>query len=100
MATETEMGLWRVVTSAAAAGVVAVAAWLVGLASRQREMQSWRKGVDEHIKKCEAATTGTHDAVLIMQTNVEHLTADVEEIKKGQGTILDRLADLLRRPSA
>ena len=86
MAAESEFDLWRVITTATAGAVLAVGRWIFGLASRQRELESWRKIVDTKLEECDAASTGTHDAVIVMQEVVAN-AANPEEIIDGYDNV-------------
>ena len=98
MSSETEVNAWRVVTTVTAGGVIAVVRWMLGIASKQREQEAWRKNVDAQLEKGDVKISATHDAVLVMQANVDHLTEGLGEIKADQKTILERLAKLISRP--
>lgn len=97
MSSDTEVNIWRVVTTITAGGVLAVLRWMLGIASKQRELDAWRTNVDNQLEKGETKISATHDAVLILKTNVENLTGDVGEIKDGQKDILGKLTDLVSR---
>lgn len=97
MQNDSEVVLWRVVTAATVAGVLTSARFLVGLKSSQRELESWRSGVNKKLEAGDAEISATHDAVIRLQENVEYLKGDVDEIKTDQKSILKTLAELLSR---
>ena len=80
------------------AGIIGCFTWLFDLASKQREQEAWRKNVNQEMQELKAESTVTHDAVIVLQTDVAHLTDDVGEIKQDQKSILERLAELISRP--
>jgi len=80
------------------ASILGCLGWLFDLASKQREQEAWRKNVNQEMRALKAESTATHDAVIVLQTDVSHLTADVGEIKEDQKSILERLAELISRP--
>ncbi len=92
------LDMWAIVTIVLGAGIVACITWLFDLASKQREQEAWRKNVNEEMRELKAESTATHDAVIVLQTDVAHLTDDVSEIKSDQKSILERLAELISRP--
>ena len=98
MSPDTEVDAWRVVTTVTAGGVIAVVRWMLGIASKQRELDSWRTNVDAQLQKGDVKISETHDAVLVLKTNVGYLTEGLGEIKDDQKTILERLAKLISRP--
>jgi uncharacterized protein with ATP-grasp and redox domains len=88
----------RVAAMVAGAGIIGCFAWLFDLASKQREQEAWRKIVNQEMRELKVESTATHDAVIVLQTDVSHLTDDVGEIKLDQKSILERLAELISRP--
>ena len=94
----TGMDLDRIAAVVTGAGIIACFTWLFDLASKQREQEAWRKNVNQEMRDLKAESTATHDAVIVLQTDVSHLTDDVGEIKVDQKNILERLAELISRP--
>ena len=97
MASETEVNVWRVVTTVTAGGVLALVRFMMGLASKQREQDAWRTNVDAQLEKGDIKISKTHEVVIVLQNNVEHLTEGLGEIKADQKSILDKLTDLVSR---
>lgn len=92
------MDVYRIATMVVGAAIVGCFTWLFDLASKQREQEAWRKNVNQEMRDLKAESTATHDAVIVLQTDVGHLTDDVGEIKLDQKSILERLAELISRP--
>ena len=102
MAAESEFDLWRIITTVVttftAGGVLAVVRWMLGIASKQREQDSWRKNVDSQLAKGDAEISDTHDAVIELKTNVEFLKDGLGEVRADQKSILKKLTELISRP--
>lgn len=96
MSSETEVNIWRVVTTVTAGGVLAVVRWMLGIASKQRELDAWRTNVNAQLEKGDLKISATHEAVISLQSNVQHLTEGLGEIKADQKSILEKLIDLVR----
>ena len=92
------LDVYKIITMVVGASILACFGWLFDLASKQREQEAWRKNVNQEMRELKVESTATHDAVIVLQTDVGHLTEDVGEIKTDQKTILERLAKLINRP--
>jgi len=93
----TEEAVWKGVIAFIAATLLAFAKWVFGIATQQRALEAWRENVDEHIDECKSHSAQTHDVVLVLQTEVKHLAISVEDVKKGQKSILGKLTELVSR---
>lgn len=102
MATETGFDWWHAVSAVAAflsgSGLLAGGRWVFRMESKQHEHETWRRSVDSQLQKGDAEISATHDAVIVLQTNVETLTGVLDEVKDGQKSVLERLAELISRP--
>ena len=92
------LDIWSIATIVIGAGIVACATWLLGVAAKQRELEAWRRNVNEEMRELKAESKLTHDAVTVLQEGVRHLTDDVCEIKDDQKSILRSIAELISRP--
>lgn len=92
------MDLSNIAAMVTGAGIIGCFTWLFDLASKQREQEAWRKNVNQEMRELKEESKLTHDAVVVLQGNMEHLTDDVDEIKKDQKIILSSLTELISRP--
>ncbi len=97
MSAEVGFGFWTVVNSVTALGVLGGGSWLLSLALGQREMESWRDGVDTQIQKVDKMSEGTDRVVIALQRDVKHIVTDVADIKAGQQETLMKVTELVSR---
>lgn len=97
MSNEVAFSFWTVVNGVTTLGVLGGGTWLLSLALGQREMESWRDGVDTQIKKVDERSEDTDRGVIALQRDVKHIVTDVAAIKKGQEATLDKVIELVGR---
>ena len=97
MSAELGFSFWTVVNGVTTAGVLGGGAWLISLALGQREVESWRGGVDTQIQKIDKRSEGTDRVVIALQRDVTHIVKDVADIKKDQKETLVKITELVSR---
>jgi len=95
VAIDLEGYMWKGLTSLSVIGLVGGFRWANRISSKQQSVEEWREGVDAQLQKGDKTIAETHDAVIVLQTQMEGMTKNVEEIKKDQKTILERLTALI-----
>ena len=98
----TEVTFWRVVGGAATAAVAGTVAWLRktparlrGLEQRMSIGEEWQERTEDRLESCAVESRKTHDAVLVLETQMKGVREDIGEVKDGQSQIL---AELRSRP--
>ena len=97
MSAELGFSFWTVVNGVTTAGVLGGGAWLISLALGQREVESWRGGVDTQIQKIDKRSEDTDRVVIALQRDVKHIRDDVSEIKAGQKETIKELGKLVSK---
>ena len=97
MSIEAGFGFWNVVNGVTTLGVIGGGTWLLGVASSQKEMTSWRGTVDNQIKTVDKRSERSHDAVIELKRDVKHIIGDMAEIKEGQKATLEKVTELVSR---
>ena len=97
MSVEAGFGFWAVVNGVTTLGVVGGGAWLLSVASSQREMTSWRGNVETQIKTVDKRSERSHDAVIELKSDVKHIISDIADIKSSQDATLDKVTELVSR---
>jgi len=95
VAADIESYMWKGLTSLSVISLAGGFRWAYRINSRQQSVEEWRKGVDAKLKKDDHTISETHDAVIVLRTKMEGLTAGVAEIKDTNKTILEKLTELV-----
>ena len=82
---------WKAATTVVGAAVLAAGRWLLGINARTRRLEDRMGQVDAQLEAGDGEIRSTHDAVLVLQTQMEGVREDVGEIKDGQKDILTEL---------
>ena len=97
MSAELGFSFWTVVNGVTTLGVLGGGTWLLSLALGQREVESWRGGVDTQIQKIDKRSEETDRVVIALQRDVKHIRDDVSEIKAGQKETIKELGKLVSK---
>lgn len=97
MSAELGFSFWTVVNGVTTLGLVGGGTWLLGVSTRQTQMESWRGTVDTQIKVVDKRSERSHDAVIALQRDVKHVISDMAEIKKGQKETIRELGKLVSK---
>lgn len=97
MSAEVGFGFWTVVNGVTTLGLVGGGTWLLGVSTRQTQMESWRGTVETQIKVVDKRSEKSHDDVIELKRDVKHMMGDMAEIKDGQKETIRELGKLVSK---
>ena len=77
-----EFDFWKVITTVIAGTALAVTRWLFGIQGRTRSLEERMDRVDKQLETGAEEITDTHDAVLVLKTQMEEVKDTQKEILK------------------
>ena len=75
-----EVDVWKVLTTVIAGTALAAARWLFGIQGRTRSLEERMDRVDKQLEAGATKIQATHDAVLVLQTQMDGVPEDVRKI--------------------